>query len=63
VVDRLGLRKLSAARKHAIGRKRGKLGGKARADSLTKEERQEIAKKLATAHAGKKAATKTPKAK
>jgi hypothetical protein len=53
--------KLSVARKQAIGRKGGKLGGKARADSLTKEERKEIAKKAAAARWGKKAATKTPK--
>jgi hypothetical protein len=36
------------------GRKGGKIGGKARADSLTKSERSAIAKKAATARWKKK---------
>jgi general stress protein YciG len=47
-------KKLSAARKSAIGRKGGKVGGKARAAAMTPEERSEIAKKAAAARWGKK---------
>lgn len=39
--------KLSAKRKQAIGRKGGKIGGKARAASLTPEQRSESARKAA----------------
>jgi len=47
-------RKLSAARKSAIAKKGGKIGGKARAAALRPEERTEIARKAAQARWGKK---------
>jgi len=47
-------RKLSAARKSAIAKKGGKIGGKARAAALRPEERAEIARKAAAARWGKK---------
>jgi len=45
---------LSAAKQSEIGRTAGLVGGKARAQSLTKERRQEIARKAAAARWGKK---------
>ncbi len=39
-------KKLSVARKKAIGRKGGKVGGRARAESLTADQRSEIARSL-----------------
>lgn len=47
-------KKLSVARKSAIGKKAGKVGGPARAASLTKAERSEIAKRAAAVRWRKK---------
>jgi hypothetical protein len=48
-------KKLSPARKKAIGRKGGKAGGPARAKALSAEQRSEIARTAAAARWGKKA--------
>ena len=47
--------KLSLKRKQAIGRKGGKIGGKARAAALTPAKRKEIARKAAAKRWEKKA--------